>query len=110
MAMVLYPLTMRKAQAEIDTVFNADTIPVFSRMNDLPYCFALVKELFRYELFASFGFFSSDASLRWSPAAPGGFPHYTDADDEYQGYRVCSLSDLHPFDMLRSRRFAKVQW
>ncbi|KAJ7734759.1 cytochrome P450 [Mycena maculata] len=71
MAMVLYPATMRKAQAEIDTVFDADTIPVFTRMDDLPYCFALVKEIFR-----------------WSPAAPGGFPHYSDADDEYQGYRI----------------------
>ncbi|KAJ7206114.1 cytochrome P450 [Mycena pura] len=71
MAMILYPSTMQKAQAEIDSFFNAETIPGFSRMNDLPYCFALVKELFR-----------------WAPAAPGGFPHYTDTDDEYKGYRI----------------------
>jgi len=25
---------------------------------------------------------------RWAPAAPGGFPHYSDADDEYKGYKV----------------------
>ncbi|KAJ7250754.1 cytochrome P450 [Mycena rebaudengoi] len=71
MAMLLYPSTAIKAQAEIDTVFNSDTIPVFSRMDDLPYCFALVKEVFR-----------------WAPAAPGGFPHYTDMDDEYKGYTI----------------------
>lgn len=47
MAMVLYPATMKKAQAELDAVFDADSIPEFSRINDLPYCFALVKEVFR---------------------------------------------------------------
>lgn len=47
MAMLLYPATMKRAQAEIDTVFTPDTIPVFSRMAELPYCFALVKEVFR---------------------------------------------------------------
>ncbi|KAJ7776158.1 cytochrome P450 [Mycena metata] len=71
MAMVLYPDTMKKAQQEIDSIFGPDTVPGFSRMNDIPYCFALVKEVFR-----------------WSPAAPGGFPHLSDADDEYQGYAV----------------------
>ncbi|KAJ7726976.1 cytochrome P450, partial [Mycena olivaceomarginata] len=71
MAMVLYPATMRRAQEEIDSIFNSDTVPDFSRMNDLPYCFSLVKEIFR-----------------WAPAAPGGFPHYSDADDEYQGYII----------------------
>ncbi|KAJ7277947.1 cytochrome P450 [Mycena rebaudengoi] len=71
MAMILFPATMRKAQAEIDTVFDANTIPVFSRMNEMPYCFALVKEVFR-----------------WAPVGPGGFPHYTDEADIYQGYTI----------------------
>ncbi|KAJ7266401.1 cytochrome P450 [Mycena haematopus] len=71
MAMILYPSTMRKAQQEIDLAFSSDTVPGFSRMHDLPYCFALVKEIFR-----------------WAPAAPGGFPHYSDADDEYKGYAI----------------------
>jgi hypothetical protein len=51
MAMVLYPGAAKKAQAEIDTVFNADTLPDFSRMKDLPYCFALLKEVIRFVLF-----------------------------------------------------------
>ncbi|KAJ7025192.1 cytochrome P450 [Mycena alexandri] len=62
---------MAMAQREIDSIFSSDTVPGFSRMNHMLYCFALVKEVFR-----------------WSPAAPGGFPHLSDADDEYQGYAI----------------------
>jgi len=73
MAMVLYPHTMRKAQAELDAVLGADgqSIPGFAHINHLPYCVALTKEVFR-----------------WAPASPGGFPHYSDADDEYKGYKI----------------------
>ncbi|KAJ7307804.1 cytochrome P450 [Mycena albidolilacea] len=71
MAMVLNPEAAKKAQAEIDTVFNADTLPDFSRMKDLPYCFALLKEV-----------------IRWSPVVPLSFPHYLDAEDEYKGYKI----------------------
>ncbi|KAJ7198958.1 cytochrome P450, partial [Mycena pura] len=72
MAMALYPATMKKAQQEIDSIFNSHTLPVFTRMQDLPYCFALVKEV-----------------LRWAPTVPLSVPHYSDADDEYNGYKVC---------------------
>ncbi|KAJ7196347.1 cytochrome P450 [Mycena pura] len=71
MAMALYPATMKKAQQEIDSIFNSHTLPVFTRMQDLPYCFALVKEV-----------------LRWAPTVPLGIPHYADADDEYNGYKI----------------------
>ncbi|KAJ7642988.1 cytochrome P450 [Mycena polygramma] len=71
MAMALYPETMKKAQQEIDSVFSSDTLPSFSRKQDLPYCFALVKEV-----------------LRWAPTVPLSIPHYTDADDEYEGYTI----------------------
>ncbi|KAJ7099823.1 cytochrome P450 [Mycena epipterygia] len=71
MAMALYPEAQKKAQDEIDTVFGSDTLPDFSKMKDLPYCFALVKEVFR-----------------WNPVAPLSFPHYTSADDEYNGYKI----------------------
>ncbi|KAJ6549831.1 cytochrome P450 [Mycena capillaripes] len=67
-----------KAQQEIDSIFTPDILPVFTRIQDLPYCFALVKEV-----------------LRWAPTAPLGFPHYSDADDEYKGYKVCIQSHLH---------------
>ncbi|KAJ7099820.1 cytochrome P450 [Mycena epipterygia] len=71
LAMAMYPATMKKAQAEIDSFYGWDTIPDFSRMKDLPYVFALVKEV-----------------LRWQLAAPLSFPHYSDADDEYKGYKI----------------------
>lgn len=76
-AMLLFPETMRKAQAELDSVLGADgkTVPSFTYMTELPYCAALVKEVFR-----------------WRPAAPGGFPHYSDVEDEYKGYTVSSAT------------------
>ncbi|KAJ7763495.1 cytochrome P450 [Mycena olivaceomarginata] len=69
MAMGLYPETMKKAQEEIDAVFGSDTLPNFSRMQELRYTMALIKE-----------------TIRWSPIAPLSFPHYLDADDEYKGH------------------------
>jgi len=71
MAMALYPAPMQKAQKEIDSVFNSDTLPDFSRMQDLPYCSALIKEV-----------------IRWAPVGSLSLPHYTDADDEYKGYTI----------------------
>jgi cytochrome P450 len=71
MAMALYPATMKKAQKEIDSIFQADTLPGFSAMKSLPYCAALIKEM-----------------IRWGPAAPLSLPHYTDADDVYKGYKI----------------------
>ncbi|KAL0575803.1 hypothetical protein V5O48_006157 [Marasmius crinis-equi] len=70
MAMLLYPDTLHKAQAELDSVVGADgeTMPGFAHFSRLPYCCALVKEV-----------------LRWAPPAPGAFPHSSDHDDEYKG-------------------------
>ena len=49
MAMLLYPETLRKAQAELDNVVGADgdMIPGFAHFSRLPYCCALVKEVLR---------------------------------------------------------------
>lgn len=49
MAMALYPHTMRKAQAELDSVVGEDgsIMPGFAHINELPYCVALTKEIFR---------------------------------------------------------------
>ncbi|KAG6860942.1 hypothetical protein C0995_005772 [Termitomyces sp. Mi166 len=73
MAMILFPESMHKAHAELDAVLGADgqTMPTFEHLEHLPYCVALTKEVFR-----------------WMPAAPGGFPHYSDAEDEYKGYTI----------------------
>ncbi|KZT30010.1 cytochrome P450 [Neolentinus lepideus HHB14362 ss-1] len=81
MAVILYPETLRKAQAEIDGLpgLGPSRAPDLSHMNSLPYCVALTKELFR-----------------WMPAAPGGFPHLSDADDVYKGYFIKGKSMVIP--------------
>ncbi|EMD33484.1 hypothetical protein CERSUDRAFT_118063 [Gelatoporia subvermispora B] len=81
MAMLLYPDTMRKAHAELDRVLGSDgkTMPNFTHMGELPYCAALVKEVFR-----------------WRPAAPGGFPHYSDVEDEYKGRTIKAKTMVIP--------------
>ncbi|KAG5638109.1 hypothetical protein H0H81_001787 [Sphagnurus paluster] len=68
-AIVLYPHTLKAAQAEIDAALGGDdeNMPSFSMVRQLPYCAALVKEIFR-----------------WAPPAPAAFPHYTEEDDEYK--------------------------
>ncbi|KAK7038589.1 cytochrome P450 [Favolaschia claudopus] len=71
MAMALYPEAQKKAQAEVDSFFDAHTLPNFERMKDMPYVLALIKEV-----------------IRWSPIAPLSFPHYLDADDYYKGYFI----------------------
>ncbi|KAF8066014.1 cytochrome P450 [Lyophyllum atratum] len=70
-AMILYPHTLIAAQEEIDAALGGDeeSIPSFSMIGQLPYCAALVKEVFR-----------------WAPAAPACFPHYSEADDEYKEF------------------------
>lgn len=72
-AVILNPEALAKAQEELDSVVGADgtTMPVFANMDDLPYCFALVKEV-----------------LRWHPSAPIGFNHLSDKDDSYNGYFI----------------------
>lgn len=49
MAMALYPETLKKAQAEIDTLLGPDsnTPPTFEHIDHLPYVVALCKEVFR---------------------------------------------------------------
>ncbi|KLO19076.1 cytochrome P450 [Schizopora paradoxa] len=73
MAVILHPEALEKAQKELDSVVGADgsTIPGFANMDELPYCFALVKEVFR-----------------WNPPAPIGFHHLSDEDDTYNEYMI----------------------
>ena len=53
-AMMVNPSVLKRAQEEIDAVFGYDShsIPGFVNMDDLPYCFALTKEVFLYVLTA----------------------------------------------------------
>ena len=68
-AMLHFPETMRKAQAELDRVIGPDRLPGFEDRDRLPYLQALINE-----------------TLRWRPIAVlGGTPHAVIADDEYNG-------------------------
>lgn len=48
--MLHYPETMKKAQAELDEVLGVEgyTPPGFQHLEQLTYCVALVKEVFRW--------------------------------------------------------------
>jgi hypothetical protein len=49
LAMLLFPDTQRKAQAEIDQVIGFDRLPEMSDLPHLPYLNNLVQELFRWQ-------------------------------------------------------------
>ncbi|KAF5365975.1 hypothetical protein D9758_006618 [Tetrapyrgos nigripes] len=70
-----YPEIQAKAQEELDRVLgsitNATQLPDFSDRGSLPYVEAIFKEL-----------------LRMYPSVPFGVPHYSVADDVYEGYFI----------------------
>ncbi|KZT29047.1 cytochrome P450 [Neolentinus lepideus HHB14362 ss-1] len=68
LAMLIYPETQRRAQAELDAVVGRDRLPSFTDYEKLPYVRAMVKE-----------------ALRWRPVAPVGVPHRSTEDDWYEG-------------------------
>ncbi|KDQ17051.1 hypothetical protein BOTBODRAFT_53664 [Botryobasidium botryosum FD-172 SS1] len=68
LAMATHPDVQRRAQAEIDSVVNADTLPTFEDRVNLPYIECLLKEL-----------------QRWLPVVPLAFPHRLTEDDFYEG-------------------------
>ena len=52
LAMLLYPDVQKKAQDEIDNAIGSDgkIIPSFTNFAELPYCTALCREVFRYDV------------------------------------------------------------
>jgi cytochrome P450 len=68
LAMVAFPETQKRAQAELDTVVGRNRIPSFSDLPSLPYLRAMVKEV-----------------LRWRSVLPVGIPHCSTEDDWYEG-------------------------
>ncbi|KAF7348405.1 O-methylsterigmatocystin oxidoreductase [Mycena sanguinolenta] len=71
MTMALNPEVVKKAQNEIDTVVGAGVLPGFEHRTALPYCEAVLRELFR-----------------WKPITPLAFAHATSDDDIYRGYFI----------------------
>jgi len=68
LAMLAYPETQARAQAELDAVVGRTRLPSFADYPHLPYIRAIVKE-----------------SLRWRPVDPVGLPHRSTEDDWYEG-------------------------
>ncbi|KAI0035465.1 cytochrome P450 oxidoreductase [Vararia minispora EC-137] len=71
LAMVLYPDAQRKAQEELARVIGSSTLPTTTDFERLPYLVALFKEV-----------------MRWHTVACINLPHYTTADDTYNGYYI----------------------
>lgn len=70
---LLNPHVLTKAREELDRVLGADgyTAPTFAHLPQLPYCVALIKEVFR-----------------WMPVAPVSAPHHSLQEDEYKGFKI----------------------
>jgi cytochrome P450 len=68
LAMVAFPESQRRAQAELDAVVGRSRILSFSDLPCLPYLHAMVKEV-----------------LRWRSVLPVGIPHCSLEDDWYEG-------------------------
>ncbi|KAI0060305.1 cytochrome P450 [Artomyces pyxidatus] len=68
LAMVAYPETQKRAQAELDAVVGRGRLPTIADLPYLPYIRAIVKE-----------------TLRWRPNIPLGIPHRSTEDDWYEG-------------------------
>lgn len=77
--MVWYPDIQKKAQEELDAVLGKDHLPDFADEASLPYCGAIVKELYR-----------------WRPVTPFAIPRETDTEDVYKGMRIPAHSVILP--------------
>jgi len=86
LSMVENPEVQCKAQAELDRVVGRDRLPDFSDKENLPYIFALYKEV-----------------LRWAPILPLSVPHGAIAEDEYKGMRIPAGSIVFPNAWAMSR-------
>ena len=68
LAMVAFPESQRRAQAELDAVVGRARLPTYADAPWLPYVRAIIKEVFR-----------------WRPAVRLGLPHVAAEDDWYEG-------------------------
>ncbi|KAK7061235.1 cytochrome P450 [Favolaschia claudopus] len=71
MALAMHPEVVRKAQAELDAVVGLGSLPGFEHRSELPYCEAVVREIFR-----------------WRPITPVAIAHALNVDDVYEGYLI----------------------
>ncbi|SCV48561.1 related to O-methylsterigmatocystin oxidoreductase [Fusarium fujikuroi] len=69
LAMALFPESLTKCQAEVDSICGNGRLPTFDDFESLTYLKAAMTE-----------------TLRWRPVAAGGIPHALTQDDYYEGY------------------------
>jgi len=67
--MAVHPDIQRKAQKEIDRLLGGERLPTLSDMDDLPYTYAILKEIYR-----------------WQTPLPISIPKSLREDDDYKGY------------------------
>jgi len=70
-AATCFPDSLKKIQAELDSVVGRDRMPTFDDERSLPYLVAFIKEV-----------------TRWCPVVPLGVPHATTKADVYDGYDI----------------------
>lgn len=73
LACLSHPAVVKSAHEELDKIMG-DEIPRLEHMSKLPYVYAVVKE-----------------TLRWAPVTPLAFPHKSEVDDEYKGFKVLHI-------------------
>jgi hypothetical protein len=71
LAMVLHPNTQRKLQTELEMAFEG-RLPELDELEDLPYLRAVVYEVYRYVLFASYLQQGFNQVCSWKPVVPLG--------------------------------------
>ncbi|PBK94480.1 cytochrome P450 [Armillaria gallica] len=79
LAMVVYPETQKRAQAELDAVVGRDRLPSFADYEHLPYIRAMIKEILRW---------CAIADIPDSDSRSLGIPHRSTEDDVYNGYFI----------------------
>ncbi|KZT33280.1 cytochrome P450 [Sistotremastrum suecicum HHB10207 ss-3] len=67
-AMIHHPRIQREAQRTIDELLQGERLPTLDDRGRLPYLEAILREV-----------------QRWKPVVPGGIPHCSSQDDEYEG-------------------------
>jgi cytochrome P450 len=88
LAMIKYPQTLQKAQAEVDAVCGDRRSPSFDDIKDLVYLKACMNEVTIIIDFDPTNLIRDMQTLRWRPVAAGGIPHMLTEDDVYEGYSL----------------------
>ncbi|CAA7268209.1 unnamed protein product [Cyclocybe aegerita] len=71
LSMMMHPEVQKKAQQELDSVLGGERLPTFNDIDQLPYLWNVMREVFR-----------------WIVVFPFAIPHQTMKEDVYKGYYI----------------------